>query len=108
MAPLEGTAFAPAAASEVRGTRATTSAEGKVVTRYLLRWQAWTVRIVAEAPAGVATAQASLDAAVEALPWRSVVRGRHGRFGRRALRSAALACHFQFAYVEPLRFQPAQ
>jgi hypothetical protein len=72
VAPLEGTAFAPAAAPEIRGTRATTSADGKVVSRYLLRWQAWTVLIVAEAPAGVATAQATLDVAVEALPWRSL------------------------------------
>jgi hypothetical protein len=30
------------------------------------------VLIVAEAPAGVATAQATLDAAVEALPWHSL------------------------------------
>lgn len=72
VAPLDGVAFAPAAAPEIRGIHATTIAEGKMVSRYVLRWQEWTVVIVAEASPGVATAQATLDAAVEALPWRSL------------------------------------
>ncbi len=70
--PMEGTPFAPATAPEIHGTRVMTNTEGNAVIYYLLRWQSWTVSIVGQAPNGVASAQTILDAAVEALPWRSL------------------------------------